>query len=258
MRSLGYGPALESLYERFVRAGVHPHLAFRLVQEMHPCKSGEEKDEMRSGDIVSRFVRFADREAEDPQIIVMVGSTGVGKTTTLAKLAARDRLTGMKRVALVTLDTYRIAAAEQLRVYAQILGVPFYVVSRLEQFSPLLSKLSGMGRVYVDTAGRGPRDSEHLNELKETFHGVRGVHPMLLIGANTNELDASHIMDRYSILEPGSLTITKLDEALHLGPMLNILWERGIPLAYLSTGQRVPDDLERATPRRFMQALLRQ
>jgi len=255
LKELDIGPELSAYYRQMVRSGVQSQIAFRLVRSAQGAQKNGGSPAAGLTEAVEKQLGFAHYGNETPKFVALVGPTGVGKTTTVAKLAARDRFEKQKSVAFVTMDTYRIAAVEQLRVYANILGVSLRIAHKPDELPSILQSLERFDRVYVDTAGRSLWEESHISDLGYAFERCRDLHPMLLVGANTNEVDARYIVNRYSELHPRSLVITKADECVCFGPVLNYLTGSGIPLAYVSNGQNVPDDLEPATPKSVLKYL---
>jgi flagellar biosynthesis protein FlhF len=194
--------------------------------------------------------------------VALVGPTGVGKTTTIAKLAAHFKLREGKRVGMITIDTYRIAAVEQLRAYAQILEIPLETVLAPEDMGPALQRLSGLDLVLIDTSGRSQKDHKRLDELKLFLDAARGegsgggleTHLVLSCTANPNQL--AEVAERFSLLGVDRVVFTKLDEAVGVGVILNCVRRLKLQLSYLTTGQDVPDDIEVGHRRRIAQLVL--
>lgn len=180
--------------------------------------------------------------------VALVGVTGVGKTTNLAKLAARYAVTHRARVALVTADTYRVAAPEQLRVYANIIGVPMHIANTPQDMAGILRTLGEYDVVFIDTAGGSQFNTGQLGELREMLNAARPDETMLVLGSNTPLEDARHILTNFAPVKPTSLLFTKLDETRRYGTMYGVLTEAGLPVSYFGTGQNVPDDLVLAQP----------
>ncbi len=178
--------------------------------------------------------------------LALIGPTGVGKTTTIAKLAAAFLLAGGKRVAMVTIDTYRIAAVEQLKVYGEIMNLPVEVVMSADQLRDVLARHSNKDLILIDTAGRSPKDDVSLNELQNFLDVDPAIEPHLVLSATTRERDLYETYSRFSALSPKSLLMTKLDECESLGVLLNIHLRNNCPLSYLANGQKVPEDLVQA------------
>jgi flagellar biosynthesis protein FlhF len=175
--------------------------------------------------------------------IALVGPTGVGKTTTIAKLAADYVLNGFGKVALITIDTYRIAAVEQIKVYAEIMNLPVEVVLSPDQLQAAFEKHEDKDLILIDTAGRNPRDEVRLEELALFFGPDCGVSTHLVLAAPTRERELQETVRRFGRLNPESLVFTKLDECENCGALLNIPVHSDFPISYLTNGQRVPEDL---------------
>jgi flagellar biosynthesis protein FlhF len=185
------------------------------------------------------------------RVIVLVGPTGVGKTTTLAKLAARDALVDRRRVALISLDDYRIGGAEQIRTYADLIGVPVELVSEPGRLRATVDRLRDAERIYVDTAGRSPRDRESMWALERALGGVGDVEVHLAIAAGTPAAQFDLMVRRHRALNPSRLLFTKLDEAADLGELVRAPARLDLPVTWITTGQRVPEDFETATADRL-------
>jgi len=178
-----------------------------------------------------------------PTVVALVGPTGVGKTTTLAKLAARFRLYEQRSVAAITVDTYRIAAVEQLRTYAGIMDLPMEVVATEREMTAAIERLSQHNLILIDTAGRSPRDPARLLELRSLLTAARP-HATALVLAAVADV-SSQMLAAQAFAEAGatSLILTKLDEAARLGSLPDWIRPSGLPLAYTTHGQNVPDDI---------------
>ncbi|SKC74285.1 flagellar biosynthesis protein FlhF [Maledivibacter halophilus] len=177
-------------------------------------------------------------------IIFFVGPTGVGKTTTLAKLAAKQKIMNKKSVAFITADTYRIAAVEQLKTYSEILDVPLTVVYESKEMKDAIEDYSDKDYIFIDTAGRNHKNKELLSELNNLLKHVKSPDIFLLLSLTTSYNDIKDIVKSYSFLENYNLIFTKADESSCLGNILNVKFLTTMPLSYLTTGQSVPDDIE--------------
>lgn len=201
--------------------------------------------------------RLADLAATDQAYApaeVFVGPPGAGKTTTIAKIAAQERARGGQRLGLLAADGFRIGAVDQLRTYADILDAPFRVARTADELQTLLSSRHRTP-ILVDTAGRSPAD-EASRDLFRVVGAATGVRTHLVLPASTSVGVARRILDGYADARPTRLVLTKLDEAESLSPLVSLLHERQLPISYLSTGQRVPDDLNRATATLLAQSVL--
>jgi flagellar biosynthesis protein FlhF len=186
----------------------------------------------------------ADKDAPAP-VEVFVGPPGVGKTTTIAKIAAQGRAGQSARFGLVAADGFRVGAVEQLRIYADIIGSPFAVARSGAELAEALN--GGRGPLLVDTAGRSPRDTGSADILN-ALAGRTGVRRHLVLPAGTTAADARRVIERFAAAQPDRLVLTRLDDVETIGPLLGVLRECRLPVSYLTNGQNVPDDLQRATP----------
>jgi flagellar biosynthesis protein FlhF len=191
-----------------------------------------------------------------PHVVALIGPTGVGKTTTLAKLAANFKLREKHRVGLITLDTYRIAAVDQLRKYADIIGAPLKVVNGIEELREAMVALSNCDYILIDTAGRSPKDTLKLNELKGLLAAIEPDDVHLVLSTTASQECLQLAIERFSDVRVDKLIFTKLDEAAHVGVVLNVVRQMGKSLSYVTTGQDVPDDIEVGRGRRLAQLIL--
>lgn len=193
------------------------------------------------------------------KVIFFIGPTGVGKTTTIAKIASKYIVEEKKKVVLLTSDTYRIAAAEQLRTYAGILEVPFRIVYTPEEIGQALKDFSEYDYIFVDTSGHSYQNEEQKENTKEIIHSVDGEADkeiFLVLSATTKYRDLIRIVDSYSQITDYKLIFTKLDETSAVGNLLNIKLYTGAALSYVTCGQNVPDDIEEFNPQKTVKQLL--
>ncbi len=188
--------------------------------------------------------------------VSLVGATGVGKTTTIAKLAAEAITRSNARVALVTIDTYRIAAVEQLKVYGDIMGLPVEVVLSPEQLQEAFRRHRDKDLILIDTAGRSPQDNLRIDELNEFLGDGAEVENCLVLPATTEERLLQRTFDAFSKLPLSRLVFTKLDETDRCGALINVPTRNNLPLAYLTNGQKVPEDLLLAEPQNVAELVM--
>ncbi len=188
--------------------------------------------------------------------IAFLGPTGVGKTTTLAKLAAHYLQNHGRDILLVTIDNYRVAAAEQLQIYAQIMNIPLEVVSTPEQLNTVLRRHGVNKLTLVDTAGRNPRDEQSLHELREFLGSGQSFDKYLVLSATTRDEDLLGIAERFSPLGLDGLVFTKLDETRRYASLVNMQHQTGCPLTYLTNGQKVPEDFCPADPEHISRIII--
>lgn len=189
--------------------------------------------------------------------VALIGPTGVGKTTTVAKLAANFALKEGCKVALITADTYRISAVEQLKTYSDIIGVPLEIVYSPDELKAALYRHQDKNLVLIDTAGRSPRNQYQLAELQALLEADPYIEIHLVLSTTTKYKDALDIVNKFSICSPQKFLFTKVDEANNLGTILNLLYRFPTTLSYVTTGQNVPDDIELASPNKLANLILR-
>lgn len=194
-----------------------------------------------------------------PKVVFFVGPTGVGKTTTIAKIASKFCVEQHKKITLLTADTYRIAAAEQLRTYASILDVPFRVIYSIEEMQNAVSDFKTYDYILVDTAGHAHNNvqqRETMQELLTCLEGVCDVEVFLVLSATTKYKDLISIAETYKSMIDYKLIFTKLDETTALGNLLNMRLYTGADMSYVTCGQNVPDDIEVFNPQKTVKQLL--
>lgn len=263
-------PSLLEMYGDLVANDVEPLIALRLCEYTQRALADQDGDTMAGAvdperarlflrRVIADFIPVAPPIQLDPgkmRVAALVGPTGVGKTTTLAKLAAYAQLHLKQKVALLTLDTYRMAAVDQLQQYAQILQVPLHVALTVEDLRSALRFYQDRALVLIDTPGHSPKDTDTLNQLRGLLDELPEVETHLVMSATTKPRDLAEIATRYEPLKPTRLLFTKLDETSTYGPILSTLVRVKRPLSYLGTGQEVPEALELATSRRVADLIL--
>ena len=196
---------------------------------------------------------------EGRRIVLFIGPTGVGKTTTIAKLAGRYCVEEKKKVALLTADTYRIAAAEQLRTYANILETPFRIIYTPEELQAAVDDYWDCDYIFIDTAGRSHQNTDQLEKMKEMVAALKrpeSYQVFLVLSATTKYRDLQKIADCYGRIADFELIFTKLDETEAVGNLLNMKLYTDAPIAYVTCGQNVPDDMEAFNPQKTVKQIL--
>lgn len=255
---------LRLLYNKMIDNEVHEKYANEIIDEIEKnCKQDATMDYMLS-DIYQRMILklgkpYMVEEEKGPKVLFFVGPTGVGKTTTIAKIASSFRVEQKKKVALLTSDTYRIAAAEQLRTYANILEVPFRVVYTAQEITTAISDFNEYDYILVDTTGHSPNNEAQRESMSELINSVETTakkEVFLVLSAATKYRDLMKIADTYKEITDYKLIFTKLDETSTLGNIYNLKMYTGASLSYVTCGQNVPDDIEYFNPQATVKQLL--
>jgi flagellar biosynthesis protein FlhF len=243
----------DNVVARLVASGVDRELAEAVASTMAPAECRGASLPALTRALAAQLSSVAVGVEEFARVEVFVGPPGVGKTTTIAKLAAQERAKG-RALGMVAADAFRAGAIEQLRVYADVIGAPFKIARNPEELDKALT--AGRHTMLVDTAGRSPSDAG-VRDLLRLVGRRRGVRTHLVIAADTSAASARRIFDTYGDARPDRVIITKLDEAESISPLLGVIRERELPISYFAAGQRVPEDLDRATAALLAAAVLR-
>jgi len=262
-------PVLQEAFELLILNGLEKRYAVQLIRKVAFELSGAIQDADQVLDQIAeeilQTVRVLDLPFRKnitgrPEVICVVGPTGVGKTTTVAKLAALALATKSNgeslKVGLVNLDAYKVAANDQLSTYARVLNVPFRAASNADQLRAALSDFENLDLVILDTAGRSHRDPAALSEMKQLIQAIPGVRTQLVLSATTRDTELADTVARFSIFPPEGISVAKLDEATTYGCLYNIASRSKLPFVFFATGQRVPEDIEAATSERVAALVL--
>ncbi len=231
--------------EKFIRPGNNVDLILPNIYQKLILKFGQPKTIELSG--------------KKPNVVFFVGPTGVGKTTTIAKIASKYKVEYNRKVAFITADTYRIAATEQLRVYANILDAPMSIVYTVDEINEAVEKYMDYDLIFVDTAGFSHKNEQQREDMKKLLQGVNEKYRRevyLVLSATTKYNDLLDIVDIYHEISDYKLIFTKLDETSSYGNLLNIRLYAGADLSYVTTGQNVPDDIEVFDTQKIVKQLL--
>ncbi len=260
---------LNAAMQDLVASGVEKRFARQLIKQTAFELSEEEKSDEAA--VLERLAYQLMRETEvkdildgigavsgnpSTTVLAVVGPTGVGKTTTVAKIASLAILEKNLRVGLINLDSYKVAAAEQLSTYARIMGLPFRSVNSKDELQQALHDFGSLDLVILDTTGRSQKDQENLNSLKNTLGSIENLRSVLMISATTKDADLAEVFTRFRIFHPAGLVISKLDETSVYGCVFNAQKRTKLPLLYFTVGQRVPEDIEKASAERVADLIL--
>jgi flagellar biosynthesis protein FlhF len=236
------------LRDKLLAGGVRESLADLILSKL-----GGSATEDRVRELITRLLRV--EAPTDERVRIFLGTTGVGKTTTIAKMAARAVMAEGKRVALVTLDSYRIGAVDQSRIYAKILNIPFFSVTTPPEFATAMNQLESTDLILVDTVGRSPFCADHVRQLIGFFDGVKACR-FLLMPVATRDREMDTITKAFSPLKIDRMIFTKADEAHSFGGIVTHNMVHRTPVSHITTGQRVPEDIEPACPDKIVACTL--
>ncbi len=247
-----------SLYNTLVLNGVQPANALKITNDVAPISSQSSIDDLKTK--LSLYIQAAPIYLggdKKPVIISFIGPTGVGKTTTIAKLASNFTVYDKLKIALITIDTYRVAAVEQLKTFADIVNIPLDVVFSPDDFAFAIDEHKDADVIFIDTAGRSQRNKKHMKELLSFFKMVRPDEIHLVLSMTTKTEDMLDIVENFEVAKPDKLIFTKLDETTKFGGILDTAIFSDKPISYLTTGQSVPDDIELADPMKIAEYILK-
>jgi flagellar biosynthesis protein FlhF len=252
------------LYQQLRFSGMEDKFARRLMLE---AQKNIAEEDLQNFSYVKIFIarmlmkivkttRGVENITSPQKIFSLIGPTGVGKTTTAAKIASEQLLRYKRRVALITIDTFRIAAVEQLRTYAKIINVPLSIVADKADLDRAIASYSDYDVIVIDTGGCSQRDDAQMFELREMFDERGRLHNILVLSTTTKDSDMNEITRRFGIIPIDGVIFTKLDESSSYGSIFNHSIRFKKPISFLTTGQKVPEDIEVATKERLVDLML--
>ncbi len=243
-------PAVMEFYSILVKNGVDDVIAYKFLKKIEKRASTAELTRNQVKNLTAQLLSELIPVEKDyfsnikQKVLAVVGPTGVGKTTTIAKIAANLSLSLNKSVALITIDNFRIGAVEQLRTYAEIVKIPLRVAATPNELEHVINECRDFEYVFIDSMGRSQFDNDQIAELRRFMDVDSRIKVALVLSMSSNHAELSETYDRYSKLLPEYLIFTKLDETKYFGPLINLPIKKKTPLMLLSKGQNVPDDME--------------
>ena len=264
-KKTAHGTVTPTLQSAMQNQGVSQRVIDDMVSKLNGTEIFAPQNSVKARKSLEKYIRKAIRIAngitlysDKPKVVALIGPTGVGKTTTLAKIAARFVLEQGAKVALITADTYRISAVEQLKTYSDILGLPLEIVYNPQALQEAIAKHKDKQLILLDTAGRSQYNTYQMDELKELLDIDVEIEKHLVMSATTKTSDGMELLENFAACRPDRVIFTKVDETMSHGLILNILHRRKAALSYLTNGQSVPDDIEPASPEKLAELLLRE
>jgi flagellar biosynthesis protein FlhF len=258
---VAFDAALKARYLNFRKFGLEPHVIRKMMKESSGAGPGKDQTgetvlRESLAEVVNRIGIGGGASTGGKGVYAFVGPTGVGKTTTLAKIAALNAINHGKKAALITLDTFRVAAVAQLRTYAKIMGLPLETAANCEDLQRAIRKHEACDTILIDTAGRSPNKDLDIDDLRRIFEGLDNIHHYLVLSATTRYQNLLLADTKFGVLPIKSYIFSKLDETQDTSSMVNFLIEKPTPVSYFTLGQEVPDDIEIASRRTLASLIL--
>ncbi|MBW1938158.1 MAG: flagellar biosynthesis protein FlhF [Deltaproteobacteria bacterium] len=253
---------LSKFYYHLISTGISRQRAFQLLEELKNNYSQEVLEdypnllELAEG-IIKRSIAAFYKNVSKKRVISFIGPAGSGKTTTLAKLAAQYLFSDRLDIGILTTDTFRIGATEQLKIYADIMGLPLKLISKKEEFKESLDAFGDKDIILIDTPGKTYKDENYLMNLKELFAIDSPIETNLILNITANQENMIETAERFGIINYDNIIFTKLDEANNFGSIYNIIDYAGKPVFYIANGQNVPQDLEKVDPGKLARLIVK-
>jgi len=251
----------KAIFNKLVFSGIREEEAIDMVSRMIDAVKGKTDLTIDAATnylagVFKNKIPLTDLNVKGRKVCALVGPTGMGKTTTLAKLASREIFTHNRSVGFITLDTFRIGAVEQLRTYANIINCPLEIARNNKDLTDKIAKMGNLDTIYIDTVGISPRDEKMMTQLGGFLANDVSVEPHLVLSASTRFSDLVKMTDQFNVLPVKSIIVSKIDEVESLGNIYSFVSDGRPPLSYFTTGQNVPDDIEKATWERVADMVL--
>lgn len=254
-------PCLSKVYYYLISIGISKKSVRALIEALRqkcpPTILGSYRQTLSAAeDALKNTMAGSYQKTKTKRISAFIGPTGEGKTTTLAKRAANCVFGGKLNVGVISMDTYRIGATEQLKTYADIMGVPMEIISEKKTFKRILNRFSDRDVILVDTTGKSRNDTAYLLELKELFNSELQVETNLVLSMTSSMENIIDTTMKFDITNYNNIIFTKLDDSIHFGSIYNVIEQVGKPVSYIANGQNVPRDLMKMDPARLARLIV--
>lgn len=257
-------PGCLSLYTKLIRAGISENRVRAYIKKgsSHAASHGITYEDIKNS-ILKEIMQSIPihnpfrLNGKKKHMAAFIGPTGVGKTTTIAKLAADLSLNHKKRVGLISIDGYRIGAVEQLNTYAAIMGIPCISAFTKKDVQIAVQKMQNRDIILIDTAGQSHLDKNRIKELGRLIGSNTSISSHLVLSASTNRLDMKEAVEKFSVFRPETYVFTKVDETKQRGRIIDQIQEKKIPVSFITNGQNVPEDITQATQKGILQLVLK-
>ncbi len=252
-------PVFSKLYEKLLSSEIDNELALEIIAKVSAININVEYSTAveYAKEILSERISISEpiKESDKQKIIMFIGTTGTGKTSSLVKIAVVNKLLFRSNILILSADTYKVGGAEQLQTLASLVGIPFQSIYSPSEVSSIINYEKAKDYIFIDTTGKSHNDNDYLEELKELYDIAKPDITYLVLSATTSQRTTEQIIDKFSFIDFSSVILSKIDEAGSIGGLLSVLIDKRVPISYISTGQKIPEDIEPSAKKKLMEFL---